>query len=231
LNEWIAADFKGLKDVTGFERRAAELKNSKEVRQAIRQEKDQVAEQKRRFAQIFTLRARLGNSWAASPDPYVSGGIENRQSDTGGGAAEARRLLVVELRRALGDLKSKSESKENTPERALARRIFNQYSAYSFELMRGLFQAKKYEAAANNLEIEAEITPDNPRPLFHLARAHALNGNRKKALDALKKAAEKGFNNVDELISNDAFASLRDDPVFQKAVEEVRKNSLSKQSK
>ncbi|HEY7547080.1 MAG TPA: hypothetical protein VID27_19460 [Blastocatellia bacterium] len=229
LCEAAAADFRGLRDIAEFEKRAAQLKDSKEVREAIKQEKDQIAEQKRRVGQLLVARARLRSprEAAATPDLSIAPtGIENRQPgqsiNTAGDESEARRLLISDLRRAISDLKKKAQGKESTPERAVARRALNQYQAYSFEMTMLLFQTKRYALAADNLEVESEINPDNPRLLYQLACAHSFNGNKKKALDALKKAVQRGYKNIDEITNSRALEPLRSDPVFQKIVEGLK---------
>jgi tetratricopeptide (TPR) repeat protein len=231
MSEQIAQDFKGLRDVSRFEKRAAELKDAKEVRQAIKLDRDQITEQKRRAAQLLSMRARLRSpqEFVAAPDLSVSsGGLENRQFGAATGssadAADERRLLVMDLRRAIADLKNKSDAKENTPERALARRILNQYTAHSYELTMLLLQTRKYELAAQNLEVEAEIRPDNSRLFYQLACAHSQAGNKKKAIDALKKAVQKGFKNIEELKSSPALDQIRQEAGFQKIVEGIKKD-------
>ncbi|MEW6207776.1 MAG: hypothetical protein AB1631_05370 [Acidobacteriota bacterium] len=236
LCEAISSDYKGLRDVAEFEKKAAELRNSKEAREAIKKEKDQIAEQKRRAGQLLAARARLRSAReaAAVPDLTIAPtGIETRQPgqsiNTAGDESETRRLAIMDLRRALMDLKKKAEAKESTPERRVARRALSQYQAYSFEMTMLLFQTKRYRLAAENLEVEAEINPDNPRLLYQLACAHSYNGNKKKALDALKRAVERGFKNADEIVNSRALEPLRADPAFQKIVEEIKRKD-SKQS-
>ncbi len=236
LCEAIAADFRSLRDVTEFEKRVADMRDLKEVREAVKREKDQITEQKRRVGQLLTARNRLRSAGetASAPDVAIAPtGIETRQPgqsiNTAGDESEARRLALMDLRRAIGDLKKKAEAKENTAARRVARRALSQYQAYSFEMTMLLFQTKRYALAADNLEVEAEINPDNPRLLYQLACAHSYNGNKKKALDALKKAAQRGFKNADEIINSRALEPLRSDPAFQKIVEEMKKKD-SKQS-
>jgi tetratricopeptide (TPR) repeat protein len=230
LCEAIASDYKGLRDVSEFEKKAAELRNSKEVREAAKREKDQIAEQKRRAGQLVAARARLRSSREAAAAPELAiapAGIETRQPgqsiNTAGDESEERRLALADLRRALGDLKKKAEAKEDTAARRVARRALSQYQAYSFEMTMLLFQTKRYSLAAENLEVESEINPDNPRLLYQLACAHSYSGNKKKALDALKKAVERGFKNADEIANSRALEPLRSDPAFEKIVEGIRR--------
>ncbi len=63
----LAYDFKGLRDVSEFEKKAAELKETKEVKQALKQDRDAESEQQRRVSEIVALRRRLETSRARAP--------------------------------------------------------------------------------------------------------------------------------------------------------------------
>ena len=86
------ADFKGLKDVSEFEKKAALLKDSKAVKQAINKEREQENEQRRRVSELFGLRARLTPQAAkAALGGGANGGGVNVQpyepaGDSGGSA-------------------------------------------------------------------------------------------------------------------------------------------------
>jgi hypothetical protein len=73
-----------------------------------------------------------------------------------------------------------------------------------------------------DLATEAELQPENPRVLYTLARASALKGDKRRALDALNKAVQKGFTSVAELERNHDLDSIRDDDQFKKIVESLR---------
>ncbi len=228
----LAQDFKTLREVGEFEKRIAELQEAKEVKQAIKRDRDMQAEQKKRLSYIYQLRAQLRRpeEVAASrdldaPTPSQSPESFNRAATVPGSelnAADERALRIGDLRNALNDLRQKSEAKENTPERALARRAFNQYLAYSFELTMVLFQTKRYELAVSHLNVETQIMPNDFRVFYQLARAYALTGEKKKALEALKKAIQKGFAGVEQLEKSADFESLRAESAYQKLITELR---------
>lgn len=199
----IAETFKGLKDVSEFERKASALKDTKEVRQVLKLERDQEVEQRTRTADLYRWRTRVSQTNVP-------------------GDAEERTLVLGDLRRSLADLKKRSEAKDSTPDRALARRVLNGFMASSFESSMALFDSKDYERAAANLAVDAEIMPDNWRVFYRLAGAYALKGDKKKAVDALKKSVEKGFSNVAELESNSSLDLIRNEPGYKKIVEEMK---------
>lgn len=199
----IAEWFKGLRDVAEFERKVSALKDAKEVRQSLKLEKDQETEQRTRSAELFRLRMRLGSP--GTP-----------------GESEDRTLALGDLKRAVADLKKRSEAKEGTPDRALARRVLNEFMVYSFESSMALLDAKDYVRAASSLAVDAEIMPDNSRVLYRLACAYALTGDKKKAIDALKKSVEKGFSNTAELESNGSLDAIREEAAYKKIVEDLK---------
>jgi poly(3-hydroxybutyrate) depolymerase len=198
----IIADFKGLKDITGAETKTASLKDSKAVKQALARDRDQETEQRRRVNEIFGLRANA-QKWSSDPP--------------------TQKPFLDDLKRILSDLRRKSEAKEGSPERALARRVLNQYTVASFEQSMILVQTKKYELAAANLAIDAEAMPDNWRVSYNLACAYALGGDERHAIEALNNAIKKGFSNTTELENNHQLDSIRNEPGFKKIIEGLKK--------
>jgi tetratricopeptide (TPR) repeat protein len=224
-------DFKGLRDVQEFEKKSKELKESKEVKQALKEDREQVAEQKRRMTEIYMLRTKLRNSGEATltgeaPAAQTQSNNPNSSiSDVRGPTvydSDPRHLIASDIKKRLNDLRKKATAKEASPERATARRILNQYMAYSFETTQIFFLSKKYDLAISHLSVEAEIQPDNPRLFYNLACAYSLYGDKKKALEALKKAVQKGYNNIAELNASEALAPLRQEESFQKIIEQIR---------
>lgn len=202
----IAGEFKGLRDVADLERKAAALKDAKEVRQAMKLEKDQEAEQRTRSAELYRWRTKL----------------EGREFAGFSGLVEDQYMALADLKRAMADLKKRSEAKEGTPDRALARRVLNEFMVYSFESSMALLDAKDYERASSSLAVDAEIMPDNWRVLYRLACAYSLKGEKKKAIDALKKSVEKGFSNTAELESNGSLDAIREEAAYKKIIEELK---------
>ena len=218
----IAADFKDLKATVEIEKKVAILKDSKAVKQALSRDHDQESEQARRLKEIFGLRAKLrsralntelgeGSPESATPQAYDPGGDQ-----------PTRESMIGDLRRIIAELKRKSDAKEKSPQRALARRVLNQFLVSSFEQSRMLLFAKKYDLAAASLETDAEVMPDNWRIWYSLACAYALGGNKRRAVDTLTKAVEKGFANRAGLEADSQFDSIRDDPAFKKLLEAMK---------
>lgn len=196
----IAADFKDLREVVEFENKAALLKNSKPIKAALAKARDQENEQKRRAAELFGLRAKA-QEWISDP--------------------ETQRPFLSDLKRLISDLRRKSAATDNTPERAVARRVLNQFTIASFEETRGLLQSRQYDLAAARLAVDAELTPDNWQIWYNLACAYALAGNKRSALDALNKSVQKGFSNPASLESDHQLDSIRNETAFKKILQEL----------
>jgi dienelactone hydrolase len=197
----IAIDYKGIRDVSQFEKKAAVLKDSKPVKQALSKERDQETEQIRRSSELFDLKSKALR-WSNDPS--------------------AQQPFLIDLKRIVSDLKRKSDAKEGSVERSLARRVLNQYTIGSFEQSMALIQSKKFEQAVANLAIDAEAMPDNWRIWYNLACAASLNGDKRRALDALNKAVQKGFSNVQELERNSQLDAIREEAGFKKIVDGLR---------
>jgi dienelactone hydrolase len=199
----IAEEFKGLREVAEFERKVAALKDAKEVRQALKLEKDQEAEQRTRSAELYRLRARLGM-------PSTPG--EN----------DERTIALGDLKRAVADLKKRSEMKESTSDRALARRLLNEFMVSSFESSMALLDGKDYDRAVSSLTVDAEIMPDNWRVHYRLACAYSLKGDKKKAIEALKKSVQKGLSNAADIENNNSLDPIKEETAYKKILEELK---------
>jgi dienelactone hydrolase len=196
----IARDFKGLKDVSEFEKHAAELKEQKEVKQALKQEVEMEKEQVRRTSELFTLKNSLRDS-------------------------ESGVIALADLKRNIASLKKKIAEKELSAERIVARRALNQLLVSLFESAHELTNRKQYDEAARNLSIAALIVPDNPRVHYNLACAYALNKDKSRAIEALKKSVEKGFSDRAALETDKELDSIREDADYKRIVEDLKKKS------
>ncbi|HYY58793.1 MAG TPA: tetratricopeptide repeat protein [Pyrinomonadaceae bacterium] len=194
----LAEDFRGLRDVSEFERRAARLKETAEVRKAIKEDKEQI---KRQQMLEGELRA-----------------YQEKRKDL-----EQRAQAHADFTRVLGDLRKKSKEPADSIERRIARRTLNGLFAFYFESAMSIIERRKdYAAAVFNLEAAAEIAQNNPYIMYELANAYALNGEKKRALEALRRAVEKGFTDLALLNSSEALEPLRKEPEYQKIVESIR---------
>jgi tetratricopeptide (TPR) repeat protein len=185
----LSREFKGLRDVNEFETRADALRNTKEVKDAIKLHQREEAKQQELEQRFFTLRSARNDS---DQTPSVTGNLSG----------------------FIQELKKTSEEKENTSNRLVARRALLGMSIFISEESSELMANKEYGMAISNFKIATELRPDSPGPFYNLARAYSLSRDKKKAIEALKKAQAKGFTNVGLLESKD-FDFIREDNEFK----------------
>jgi len=192
-----AIDFRGLRDVADFERKAMQLEATKEIKRELDDEGGQTRRQQRLVAELLDLL---------------------RQSQD----LEQRAIAFASFKRGVGDLKKRARGAEDSGERRIARRALNEVFAQLYEGASNLLQrGENYALAASTLEVVAEIASDNPQVFYDLACAYAGNRDKRKALDALKKAVERGYTNLTALTSNALLDSLRGESGYQKLIESL----------
>ena len=99
---------------------------------------------------------------------------------------------------------------------------------HTFEASHDLLARNNVRPALTCLQIAAQAAPANPYILYDLARAQALNGQHKKALNTLEAAVENGFRSGDQAEGDRAFEGLRGKADFERVVA-VMKAEGSKQ--
>jgi predicted Zn-dependent protease len=88
---------------------------------------------------------------------------------------------------------------------------------------RSLLQTEKnYSESIKRLKLATEINPDRAGPFFYLASAYAGSGDRKKSLQFLNKAVEKGFSDAALITANKAFDSIRNEPEYQQIMARLK---------
>lgn len=121
------------------------------------------------------------------------------------------------------ELKRTAES-SNQQESLAAKRLLNTVLIQTtFYLPRMYTEQGNHDRAIFVLSIATEIVPDRPEIWYELAAAQARKGAKKKALDHLRKAVEKGWRDLPRLEAEAAFAPMRQDKGYREMVEEVRK--------
>ena len=198
----LVQDFAGLADTREFERRAEELEATKAFRRA--QEREQVEiKRQRRLAGEFLFYLDVLRT-----DPA------NRQE------------ALYQLRRMVGGWKRRlDKNKVQNEEDVVLRRTLHGMFVSTFEDGLQALRDNEPVIAAGHFEIASEIASTSPMPLFHLARAHALDGNTKGALRALRKAVEKGFSYPELLREAREFASLQEKKEFRDILASLKQQS------
>ena len=200
-----AESFKGLRDVAQIETKVNQLRDSTELKAAIREEQAQINKQRE-------LEGRL-TSWIArrvDRDPL-------HENDEG---FDSNNLMPA----ILNDLRKQSKAPDDSTQRRVARRVLDSLFIGLFEQGIGLLQTEKnYSESIKRFKSATEINPERPGAFFYLAWAYAANRDKKKSLEFLNKAVEKGFSDAAMIEANKAFDSIRSDPEYQRIMERLRK--------
>lgn len=138
-------------------------------------------------------------------------------------------MAMTEMKNLISDLRKKATGKDANIDRLVARRTLGMFYVSMMEEASGHRSAKNYLEAVTDLTLAAEIRPDNPQVFFTLARACALGGEKRQALEALKKAVELGFTNADEIVGNPDFASIRNEAAYKQLIEDAKRKAQSGQ--
>ncbi|HVG09869.1 MAG TPA: hypothetical protein VNM67_19365 [Thermoanaerobaculia bacterium] len=145
-------------------------------------------------------------------------------------AAAPRAMSTADLAQALKDLHIKELKKQAESDdpatRLSARRLLNTLLGQtSFYLPRMFTEQGNHDRTVFVLSIAAEISPDSPGIWYGIAAAHARKGSKKKALESLRKAVEKGWADLASLEAEPAFAGLRQDKGYRELVAEIAKKT------
>ncbi|HZS08465.1 MAG TPA: tetratricopeptide repeat protein [Blastocatellia bacterium] len=194
----LADSFKGLRDVTEAASQAQRLKDSKEVKAELKLLREADQQQELRFRQFLTLNESLKST-------------------------DQRSTAMADIKGMIANLKKKGDGQTASVERITARRLLTQFFIMSSEQAQQELYLKNYAEAATRLSIAAEIRPDNAQLLYRLASAYAQSGEKKQAVEALRRAAGKGFSDVSRIEQAPEFNSLRNDGEYKKLIEELRR--------
>jgi len=145
-------------------------------------------------------------------------------------AAAPKAMSTSDLAQALKDLRIeelKKQAKSADPGESLsAKRLLNTLSGQTaFYLPRMFTQTGNHDRALFVLSIAAEINPDGSWIWYEIAAAHARKGSKKKALESLRKAVEKGWTDLPSLEAEPAFAALRQEKGYRELMAEVAKKT------
>jgi tetratricopeptide (TPR) repeat protein len=197
----MLASFAGLHDLTDIVGKAARLKESRAVKAALDEEREEIGKQQSLSAQLNTLLAARQDN-----DPDV------------------RERAPSEFKSMIAHLAEAAHRPQDTSQRRIARRVLNDVFAQFYEGGSNLLlRQSNYDEAISDFETAAVIAPDNPHVLYALASAYALKGEKRKAIATLQRAIEKGFNDLDRLANDKAFASLHTDSAYNELLKTLSK--------
>jgi predicted esterase len=201
----VAESFKGLRDVAQIQTKVTELRDSRDLKAAFREEQAQIKKQRELESRLNTLIA--GRDVGTPVNPGEEG-------------FDAANLLP----KILNDLRKQSKASEDSNERRVARRVLDGLLIGLVEQGMSLLQTEKnYSESIKRFKLATEVNPDRPGAFFYLAWAYAANRDKKKSLQSLNTAVEKGFSDTAMITANKAFDALRNDPEYQQIMARLKK--------
>jgi hypothetical protein len=190
----IARDFAPLRDVSAASARAAELEKDPRLKKQLAAEEKVIATERTTLERIY--RSLDGIRTEPQVPPLAS--------------------LLRELH--LEDLRKRAHQPDSEESRSATRLLTAIWVRSFFYLPQDAIERKDYSRAAYYLSVAVEIRPETYDGWYNRACAWALAGNRKKALDDLHTAVEKGYHDRKQMESDSDLASLRTDARFQEIV-------------
>src|SRR6185295_18198304 len=200
----LAQSFKGLRDVAEIETKVNQLADSREVKAAIREEQVQIRKQRE-------LESRLSS--------MIAGRESGTPTNESGESFDSANLLP----KILNDLRKQSKATDDSTQRRVARRVLDGLFVGLVEQGIGLLQTEKnYSESIKPLKLAIEVNPDRSGAFFYLAWAYAANRDKKKSLQFLNTAIEKGFSDAAMITANKAFDFIRNDPEYQRIMARLK---------
>lgn len=236
----VASDFAGLRDVASITKHAEELYHSPSLHHAEKQEKEDFKEQQRLAGSIVSGMAALAKGGGdqaqisqqlhgqstelrvAKGEQSLAGPIRmTSEALTGGavGQAEIRRQLHGQIAALL----NAKERERNEDRRRVIERALGEVRSIAYGSGEDRMRASDAVLASIYFEIASEASPKELWLLTKLAQAQAQLGHKKDALDTLRRARGMGLDAESLRASfrdNAEFARYRDDPDFQKLLED-----------
>lgn len=209
----LSSSFKGLRDVAESDRKVDTLGTSREVRDGMRDEQQQIKKQRELESQLIGL-------LAASDQAK----LRDQNSERNATAADENPDAGFRLNTLLTNLRRQRKAEEDSATRRVARRVLSgQYVGLSERGSNSLQTLKRYDEAVRLFTLATEIDPDRAGAFYNLAWAYNAKGDKKKALKALQAAVEKGFKDHAAISANSAFDSLRNEPIYLQLIEKMQR--------
>ena len=200
-----AADLDGLADTAAFSARAAEMKASPDLQKAQKQEREDIAKQRRLMTDIETQLTAL---------PTGSMELGKRLSD------------ITSMANELNERADRAKDPRDV--RVFHRAIFDAF-ATAYEAGLGKARQGDTQMAEMYFQVAGSIAPKLPGPPFELAKLYARAGDKKRALRSLETAVAKGVKNPASLRNPPEFESLRGEEKYQQLVAQLERGQQQQQ--
>ena len=222
-----AATFDGLTDTAALQQAAASLAKQKAVREGAKREAQEAQEQNQLTAEIYSgLMAMRGNHTGSSevlePPQQNSQPSGTAQERSGLGTSPDHLPnsadLFHQVEQQIVDLRQRAASEKKEDKVRVYRRALAGVFIAAGEFGDESVTAKNYALAKDYYLLATDAQPDSAGALVGLAATQALSGDRKGALETLRRAKEKSKDSAEFstwLNGEPAFAKLREDPQFR----------------
>jgi len=217
-----AATFDGLADTAALQQAEASLAKQKAVRDGLKREQQEFAEQKELTAPILAGMASLGSKPQSSSDiaqPESPIGTQQRGALPSQSADVPDRTDTFhQTEQQIIDLRQHAAAEKHPEKLVVYRRTLAGVFIAAGEAGDENLSAKNYALAKQDFQLAADANPDSAGALRELATARALDNDRKGALEALRQAKGKSKDLPEFtawLNAEPAFAKLREDPQFR----------------
>ena len=194
----LVSDFAGLKDSREFTEKLATLKQSAALKNALKKEQDQVAEQ-----------SRLEQEASSRMRPY----LENTADDP--------ISLHNDILQSLKRLSDAADHAKQESQRLVSRRALDDIWVAWIETGQQELESRHYQKAEACFELMSEVR-DDPWPVLLLAETYAAAGNKKLGIRNLQEAVKRGLKNRSAVESNERLQLLRTEPEFQKIIDTLQ---------
>ncbi len=222
------ATFAGLADTASLQQASASLAQQEAVRDGARREKQEFQEQEAITRDIYTGLAALRGGGAAaqaeapSPPEQPSVGSQQRPASPalggGGGNAANSSDIFHETEQKIVELRQRTASEKHADKLRIERRALAGVFIAAGELGDQSLAAGNFSAAKGYFQLASDANPESAGALQELAKAMALDNDRKGSLKALRRAKDvsKDPGAFSAWLNQEpAFAKLREEPQFR----------------
>jgi predicted Zn-dependent protease len=127
------------------------------------------------------------------------------------------------LRTTVAAWQKQAEAAQDSADRRLTRQVLQGAAITAGENARALLAQDEYRSAIMWLELSIALRPGRAQTWCDLARAQAVEGNKRDALAALQQAFGAGFSDFARVEQEPAFKSLRKNAAFLELLETMKK--------
>jgi len=201
----IQEDFDGLLDITELSKKVTDLSKSPVVKKAIEDRKKLEDNEQKLTDKYLKLLAQFRNGSDAIP-------YHTLKSD----------LDVAKLQKEI-------QQKDDTPEGLMDKRLFeNIYVQLSFYIPQYLLDEKNdSDRTLVSLQVAADMHNDDAFVWFNMAIAYAKKGDKKKAIENLQMAFDRGMKDRKWIDQEKSFEVLKSEEGFQQLVSKMTSTQKS----